>query len=65
MSEPKKLFLSVDDLMKDAKPSTLLEDVRKEIAESELPFPAGHAQRQRRDQDWSILANQVMGAEVF
>jgi len=43
MSEPKKLFLSVDELMKDAKPSTLLEDVRKETAESELPFPAGHA----------------------
>lgn len=30
----------------------------------ESPFPQGHAAQQRRDQDWSILANQVVGAEI-
>lgn len=32
--------------------------------ECEHPFPQGHAAQQRRDEEWSYLANQVVGAET-
>jgi hypothetical protein len=59
------VLASVEELMKDAQPCTIFKDVQKEINESELPFPAGHAARMQRDQDWSILGHQVVGAETF
>ena len=31
----------------------------------EYPFPQGHAAQQQRNEDWSILSHQVVGAEVF
>lgn len=56
-----KVFLTVEELLRDARPTDALklsEKEEKELAEffwqSDL----------RRAQDWSILANQVVGAEV-
>lgn len=31
----------------------------------EYPFPQGHKHQQRRDQDWSMLGGQVVGAETW
>lgn len=31
----------------------------------DYPFPAGHSRRMRAAQEWSLLANQVVGAEII
>ena len=34
-------------------------------ADCESPFPQGHKHQNRRDQDWSMLGGQVVGAETL
>ena len=35
------------------------------LNDCEYPFPQGHRAQQRRDQDWSLLGGQVVGAETW
>ena len=55
------MYLNIDELMKDAKPCSVMEDVRKQM-EAERPLIDPVALR--RAQDWAYLRNQVVGAEV-
>ena len=53
-----------EEFERDAVPSPGLEEVRREIVDSELPFPAGHEFQLGRDRDWSYLNGRVVGAEI-
>lgn len=52
------------DKLLNPQPSTLFDDVYKELEKRKSGQLLDKSQ-QRRDRDWSRLANQVVGAEVF
>ena len=57
-------YLSPEEFERIAVPCDVIEKVTREIADSELPFPAGHESYLKRARAWSVLNNQVVGAET-
>ena len=55
-------FEDMDELMKNAKPTKLFENVRKATAKRESESLIDE-QALRRGQDWSKIGSQVFGAE--
>ncbi len=57
-----------EDIKNDSDPSTWAKsdiDFKNNSPNPDHPFPRGHTARQKAAQDWSVLANQVVGAEVL
>jgi hypothetical protein len=58
-------FMTFEEFMKNAEPSTLFDEIYKEIARNHIKDPKGLAASSKRDEEWSRLANQVVGHEKF
>ena len=60
----KRVVLTAEEFFKNAEDSSLFREVTQEIIEKEKNNPIDEASL-RYSRDWSILANQVVGAEQF
>jgi hypothetical protein len=63
-SKEKRAILTADEFYKDAEDCDLFKKVTRKIIEEERKNPIDEASL-RYARDWSILANQVVGAEQF
>jgi len=61
--EPKPKYLSVSDLFRNARPTTLFQEVQRQL-EEEREKNVLDKDLLRQQEDWSILAHQVVGGEA-
>jgi hypothetical protein len=61
-SNTEDVFMTFDEFLKDSKPSSLFKEVSQEIAKDKLESLTAD---NRRDDEWSVLANQVVGRETL
>lgn len=64
MSEPDEIIMTYDEFLSGAQTSDLFQQVADEIARKQRETVVSDASA-RRDAEWSILANQVVGGENF
>lgn len=60
MSDDNYRLVSLDELMVGAQPCDAVEQVRREAAVAEYPFPAGHASYLRDARAWNELADKPL-----
>lgn len=64
MSNPDQIIMTYDEFLAGAQSTNLFETVAKEIARKETETIISDSNA-RRDEEWSFLANQVVGGETF
>jgi|GEM_PF-5114117 len=63
-SKKKITYTTPHSFLKDAKPSSLIQEVREEIL-SEMHDTILDLSQLKYNESWSILANKIVGAEHF
>jgi hypothetical protein len=54
-------YVRADEFFMNAQPTTIAQDVREAIHRQKEVAP--YDERRRRDEDWSLMANRVVGSE--